>query len=542
MAEPAAEAQVHAGQQEPATEPEVRIGPWAPVLPAVLAGIAEAGPIFLLAELAARSTVLHPNGGPLAWYPLFLVLFAGGVAVGTRLRDSSKMPATVAACCFAIGVVQAIVWNDDGGGGAFVAIAVCLACGVRIATLSLRDWRDPIDSSFGWGAGLLLGEIAFTRVAGWGDVVWPVAILFFLGSLGSRTASVRLVERSIGGAAAGPDSSRRWRLVGIGLVGGAATVTGIGLLLGTQKGPIDKLAEWLVAALGWLVYGAAVVVASVISFILGIIGVDRSRLDESLQGLKDALDSLATRPDQAGAPLWQRAVGIGVIFLVLAGLTYIGLKKRWPVAAVRFAVIFGFFGLVHVALNQQGTGGVAVVVLIVGLTYFVLRRRAGRRKAAEQQWGWVNPERDEGLRLQFAEARKRRKQRHELPEDTVRRLYAQALVELEGRGRPRPASVTPGEFLRTIRRDLPECAAGMGVLTRAYEDVRYGRIVLDQATVGSLEAEFTVLRRSIRAASLPEAEAERDETDSEALATHMAERAEGAAGAAPSSDDTFGRR
>jgi hypothetical protein len=525
-----------------AVERDGRPGPWAPVLPAVLAAVAEAGIIFLLAELAARSTVLHPSGGPLAWYPLFLVLFAGGVAVGTRLRDRSGMPAAVATACVVVGAIQAVVWNDDGGGGAFVAIALCLACGARIATLSLRDWRDPIDSSFGWGAGLLLGEIAFTRVAGWGDVVWPVAMLFFLGSLGSRTASVRLVERSIGGAAAGPDSARRWRLVGIGLVGGAATVTGIGLLLGTQKGPIDRLAEWLVAALGWLVYGAAVVVASVISFVFSIIGVDRDRLDDSLQGLRDALDSLANRPDQGAAPLWQRAVGVGVVFLVLAGLTYIGMKKRWPVAAARFAVILAFFGLVQLALRQRGAGGVLVFVLIVGLLYFVMRRRASKRKAQEQAMGWVTSSEDEGMRIQFAEARKRRKHRHELPEDSVRRLYAQALVELEERGRPRPPSVTPGEFLRTIRRDVPECAAGMGVLTRAYEDVRYGRIMLDRATVDSLEAEWSVLRKAIRAAPLPQAELAGEESETEALAAHMAERAEGAAGAAPSSDETFGRR
>jgi hypothetical protein len=49
-----------------------------------------------------------------------------------------------------------------------------------------------------------------------------------------------------------------------------------------------------------------------------------------------------------------------------------------------------------------------------------------------------------------------------------------------------------------------------------------------------------MLRREIRAAPLPEEAADDDE--GEALAAHMAERAEGAAGAAPSSDETFERR
>jgi hypothetical protein len=78
------------------------------------------------------------------------------------------------------------------------------------------------------------------------------------------------------------------------------------------------------------------------------------------------------------------------------------------------------------------------------------------------------------------------------------------------------------------------------VLTRAYEDVRYGRIVLDRTTVDSLEAEWLSLRKAIRAAPPPEAE--RTPDDAEALATHLAGRAEGAAGAAPSSDETFERR
>jgi hypothetical protein len=80
----------------------------------------------------------------------------------------------------------------------------------------------------------------------------------------------------------------------------------------------------------------------------------------------------------------------------------------------------------------------------------------------------------------------------------------------------------------------------MTVLTRAYEDVRYGRIALDRTKIDSLEAEFDVLRRQIRAAPLPEEAAQTDER--EAVAAHLAERAEGAAGTAPSSDETFERR
>jgi hypothetical protein len=189
----------------------------------------------------------------------------------------------------------------------------------------------------------------------------------------------------------------------------------------------------------------------------------------------------------------------------------------------------------------ERTVGVAVLFLLIGgLVYLVVRQRRRSKSLTDRSLAWVPSQDDEGLFARASEARKRRKLRHEAPEDTVRRLYAEALDELEERGRPRPASVTPGEFLRTIRPDLPDCSAGLGVLTRAYEDVRYGRIDLQKTRVDSLEAEWQVLRKLIRAAPLPEPEGEEDHHD--ALARHLAERAEGAAGAAPSSDETFERR
>jgi hypothetical protein len=185
--------------------------------------------------------------------------------------------------------------------------------------------------------------------------------------------------------------------------------------------------------------------------------------------------------------------------------------------------------------------GVAVLFLLIGgLAYLVVRQRRKSRELSDRRMAWVPSQEDEGLFTRAAEARKRRKLRHEAPEDTVRRLYAEALDELEERGRPRPVSVTPGEFLRTLRADLPDCAPGLGVLTRAYEDVRYGRIDLQRSTIDSLEAEWQILRKMIRAAPLPEPD--EDEDHHEATARHLAERAEGAAGTAPSSDETFERR
>ncbi len=467
----------------------------AAVVPAAQAAVAEAGLLFLPVELIARGTPLAPTGGPLVWYPLFLALFTGGAALATLFRERRGTTAAVAAACVAVGAVQVAVWGSGGGTGTFVAVGLSLAAGLRVVTLALRDWRDPIDASFGWGAGILLGEVAVARATGWGAVLWPIVALFFAGSLGSRAASVRLAERAVRGAAAGADSARRWRLVAAGVAAGGAGAAGLGLLLGTQRGPIGAVADLLTRAAAWLLYYAALVVATVVTWLFSVLGVDRNRLVRGLQHLRRGLHSFAGGRSQGGgsAPGWERAVGVLVLFALIAGLVYLILRQR----------------------------------------------RQAREAVRDTQWAEARgPE--EGVFVRAADARRRRKLRRELPEDAVRRLYAEALVELEERGRPRPSQETPGEFLQTVRRDLPECSAGFTVLTRAYEEVRYGRIDLDRTRIDSLEAEWAVLRRAIRAAPPPSAEEERDEA--EALASHLAERAEGAAGAAPSSDETFERR
>ena len=79
--------------------------------------------------------------------------------------------------------------------------------------------------------------------------------------------------------------------------------------------------------------------------------------------------------------------------------------------------------------------------------------------------------------------------RRELPADTVRRWYAEALLVLERLGLPKPPSRTPGEYLRDVTSSFPECAPGFTALTRAYEDVRYGSMRLEARSLDRLGAE-----------------------------------------------------
>jgi hypothetical protein len=84
--------------------------------------------------------------------------------------------------------------------------------------------------------------------------------------------------------------------------------------------------------------------------------------------------------------------------------------------------------------------------------------------------------------------RKRSRPRQELPADTVRRWYAEALLVLDGLGLAKGSSRTPGEYLRDVTGAFPECAAGFTALTRAYEDVRYGSMRFDRDRLERLEA------------------------------------------------------
>jgi hypothetical protein len=85
--------------------------------------------------------------------------------------------------------------------------------------------------------------------------------------------------------------------------------------------------------------------------------------------------------------------------------------------------------------------------------------------------------------------------RHTAPADRVRRWYGEVLTALARRGVVMEPAMTPAEFAPEVAEAYPESAEGFDVLTRAYEDVRYGSAELDGATLRALDA----YRRSILA-------------------------------------------
>src|SRR5207245_10843010 len=93
---------------------------------------------------------------------------------------------------------------------------------------------------------------------------------------------------------------------------------------------------------------------------------------------------------------------------------------------------------------------------------------------------------------------RRSRSHRELPADTVRRWYAEALLALERRGLAKPPAATPAEFLEGVQRAFPGCRTQFMALTRAYEDVRYGSLGVERSVMQGLEEGRTTLMETLR--------------------------------------------
>ena len=165
----------------------------------------------------------------------------------------------------------------------------------------------------------------------------------------------------------------------------------------------------------------------------------------------------------------------------------------------------------------QGTGAtggavgrVLALLFLLGLAYLLVRtfrfkwRGFGPRGEADLQPSQATP-----ISIFSPRRRRRHRSTHELPADTVRRWYAEALLVLDGLGLPKGPSRTPGEYLRDVTGAIPECAAGFTALTRAYEDVRYGSMRFDPVRLDRLEANRQLAMNALSRAHRLEAEEEK---------------------------------
>jgi hypothetical protein len=465
------------GGDEPVdASPEVVALDMRSALPAVLAALAESGLIFLplwyvLTQIDAG------DEGPLVSFVPFLVFFVGGVALGTAFRRYRATAGVVGAAAAVLGFVQADRWGHGGAATVAAAAILALAVAFRMVTLAFREWQDPIQLSFGVGAGAALAAVAFGSGIGdrWADLVPVVVPVFFVASLASRAASVRLAEQTSlavpGEALSGEhvEMDPRTRSVWW-LLGGFAALFGLAVLTGGQGGLLHLIGRAIFPVVAVIFTAAVFVFANLLRPVFWL--ADRLHFNFIL-GLQRVLDRLRSAR-RGHAP---------------------------PVANHTPGPVLRLFGLL-------------VLVAIVVLLLQALRRQ--RRKLARFARG--EPQDAEVERIAVLPRSRRRwfaaRARREMPADTVRRWYAESLVALEERGVEKAAARTPAEFLGEVRRAFPDAGSAFEALTRAYEDVRYGRLDVGPATMSSLGGEQDGLRDVFRTsprADEPEGEGEAPE-------------------------------
>jgi hypothetical protein len=219
---------------------------------------------------------------------------------------------------------------------------------------------------------------------------------------------------------------------------------------------------------------------------------------------------------RGGALQW---VGQGVFRLggELIGLMAFGLAKlllrplNWVVTSLHFNLeplsraAQNLEGFRQTAEHRGRLGHGSALNRVLGLLFFVvlgvfLFRVLRRQRELVERFrpSDVHEPETNATPYQMLRARlHRRRFGPELPADVVRRWYAQALLALRRLGLPKPPSETPAEYLLAVIRSLPACTAEFTVLTRAYEDVRYGNRPLDEQAVQRLEPHRVLLMQTL---------------------------------------------
>ncbi len=423
--------------------------------PAALAAIAEAGVLFLPVQEIAREVTLARTGPMVAW-TAFVPLYVGAVVLATIWRRSRWSTIGLIAGAVGVAATQTLIWGHADplavAGMSIVALLVAL----RAATLAARDWRDPIGGSLGITALGLLLEVAVAGDATqpWPRLIGPVIVVFFVGALASRVASVRIEEA--GRSRAPVPAELRIPGAPLRLAVPAMAAIGAGLALvafgGGHTGPLHWAGVAVLLALAGILLAAAWVLSPIVILV--------SWLGERLH-----LDLFA----------WLH-----------------GRLRRLPLLSGIDRNVHG-----HVSVIQQMLE-VASMLAVIGLLILLIRKRRrlrigpiARRPAPDVLPTSFRADPMEAVRRRFGI-------RRELPEVTVRRLYAEALLALERRDLSKPGHLTPAEFAPWVVAAFPAVRSSFDDLTHAYEDVRYGEREITHARVARLRERRSLMLETIR--------------------------------------------
>ncbi|HCP60949.1 MAG TPA: hypothetical protein DIU14_00525, partial [Actinobacteria bacterium] len=238
------------------------------VAPAALAALAESGVVYLPVALFAQQAALA-HGGPLANYPLFALLYTAGVALATPFQRSPVMPVVISVGAIVVGLAQGSVWGHGGPAGALTMLLISLLVALRMVSLAVRDWRNPFHEAFLIGAVCLFIElaVAVNVKAGWEPILPVIVTVFFLGSLASRMASVRLTGEHEGRV----EHSSEWLRLPLKLLGALAILLVIGWLLGGKGGGIQLAGRALFPLIDLVVTVVAFVMSQIFRVVASIV-------------------------------------------------------------------------------------------------------------------------------------------------------------------------------------------------------------------------------------------------------------------------------
>lgn len=392
-----------------------------------------------------------------AFIALFLTAFTVAVGFATRYRASTLIAPFVAVGAIVSGVLLA----RNGVQREIFVVLLFLLVGLRAISLAFRDWREPIAGSFLAGALILAAESVVGAAApqDWGPPLIVLLPVFFVSSMTSRAFSVWMTDDA---DQLRPAERDRWvrRAVTTALWIPVAMAVAVGL--GLRNGFLDHLGSYLAPIGNVLVAILVFMFTQLARPILWL--VDKLGIDP--EGARRVLDRVGRSASQArdravehvGQPsLLGRVLGLSI--LVLAVWLLIRWMRRLtpePVASERTAAP---------PATIVSSGEIAEPTTIPSRTL-----------------------------------------RHEPPADRVRRWYAETVAGLASRGVVMAPEMTPAEFVPEVATAYPESADGFDALTRAYEDVRYGAMHLDDATLRRLNDQ----RRSILSALKRRAPTPRD--------------------------------
>jgi Domain of unknown function (DUF4129) len=415
---------------------------------AALAALAEAGLVFLpVREILKEAAEVRV--GIAAAAAVFVAVYVTGVVLACRFRGSGNL--TLAAALVAL--FAGLYLGRADPTHTAVSLLVALVVTLRIVTLGLRDWREPILAEIGVGATVLGIEVllASGAVPEWRLPLLVFVPVFFAASLASRVVVVWAPEDD-----AEPSETRgAWirRATGttVAFAGAMAAVA----MLAVRGG----LFEWLGAVVSPLVSVAISVLATVLVVVLRPLFWIVNRLGIDPAALRHLLDEWRRRTQtqraiqeaaRTGSPWWPRLIGLAIFGAIVYAL-YRSLRRLRP------------------DRDRADRGE--------------RRARVGRRvPLAEEE----------------ALAPRRRPFHHELPADSIRRWYAEALLALRDRGMPKEPALTPGEFLPEVEEAVPSCAASFRRLTHAYEDVRYGLVHISADRIHAMEDDQRRLLAELR--------------------------------------------